>query len=117
MKVFNYHPATGEFLCEEAAHPNPLEPGNWLIPAFATTIAPPTPAAGRVCVFNSDDWTQEQDHRGEFFWFGRQRVVMNAIGPVPVFLLPRPRFVDRLRMKAAGIALAIHFALASAAPA
>lgn len=58
MLVYSYDATTGEYLGSEDAHPNPLEPGNFLIPAFATDIAPPSELSGFVRVFSNGSWTQ-----------------------------------------------------------
>lgn len=41
MKVYQFHPVSGDFLWEAEADESPLEPGIFLIPAHATTDAPP----------------------------------------------------------------------------
>ena len=41
MKVYSYNWATGEYIGETEADASPLEPGVWLIPAYATEKAPP----------------------------------------------------------------------------
>ncbi len=57
MKVYNYHPVTGEFLSVSIADPSPLEKGVFLIPAHATMKAPPTfDPDVNVPVFQNGDW-------------------------------------------------------------
>jgi hypothetical protein len=57
MKIFHYHPDTGELLGEGIADESPLEPGVWLVPASATALEPPTAPEGEVAVFVNDSWT------------------------------------------------------------
>ena len=66
--VYNYNPDTGEYLGLETAHESPMEPGVYLIPAHATTIAPPEADAGHVAVFAGGAWTLVEDHRGEVWY-------------------------------------------------
>ena len=61
MKIYNYHPETFKYLGESQADPNPLEPGQYLIPAHATTIEPLTAPLGKVAVFDeaTQNWQLE----------------------------------------------------------
>lgn len=56
MKIHHYHPETLEYLGEGAAEADPLEPGRWLIPAHATTDAPPPEQAGKTRHFVAAAW-------------------------------------------------------------
>jgi hypothetical protein len=58
MIVYNYDSVTGEYLSSSLADANPLEPGQFLIPAFATEVAPPLPADGHRAIFSSGVWTE-----------------------------------------------------------
>lgn len=52
MKLFNYDRASRMFLDESDAEPDPMEPGNFIIPANATPVPPPAPQAGMVAIFD-----------------------------------------------------------------
>jgi len=52
VKVYNYDPQTGEFIGAEEAERNPLAPGEFLMPAHSTTIAPPQPRSFHAAVFD-----------------------------------------------------------------
>lgn len=56
MNIYHYDPTTGALMGQGLADPDPLVHGNWLIPAFATTIVPPAPSAGNIQVFQSGVW-------------------------------------------------------------
>lgn len=56
MKIYNYHPETGAMLGEGTADADPLEPERFLIPANATTTAPPAPGAGQFVVWTGIAW-------------------------------------------------------------
>jgi hypothetical protein len=43
MIVYHYHPDTGDYLNASEADEDPMEPGNWLIPANATKLPPTLP--------------------------------------------------------------------------
>jgi hypothetical protein len=65
MLVYNYAPETGEYLGTSEAHESPLEPGVYLVPACATTTAPPDAQTGCARCWNGSDWAQVEDHRGQ----------------------------------------------------
>jgi hypothetical protein len=58
MKIYHYN-EEGLFICEGYADPDPLRPGHWLIPAFATTIEPPIPGENQIVRFQNDHWILE----------------------------------------------------------
>ncbi|ARU25317.1 phage tail protein [Ralstonia pseudosolanacearum] len=62
--VYHYHPTTGEYAGSSPADHTPLEPGVVLIPAYATTQAPPAAGAREVAVFRDGNWNVEADWRG-----------------------------------------------------
>lgn len=55
--IYNYDPNSGAFTTEAAADPSPLEQGVFLIPAFATDVAPPTTGANQVAFYSGGGWT------------------------------------------------------------
>ena len=87
MQIWNYD-RNGVLYSTGWADPNPLEPGNFIIPGNATSIAPPELAAQQAAVFSDGAWSVIADHRGETWWAGyRQPVVIDALG-TPTGLLP-----------------------------
>jgi len=55
--VYHYTQATGEFLFSEPAFESPLEPGVYIIPAFATTSKPTGKTIkGQVEIFDGQVW-------------------------------------------------------------
>ena len=59
MDIFNIDPATGVYLGTSQADESPLEPGEFLIPAHAVTIAPPAVAAGERARWSGSVWIAE----------------------------------------------------------
>ena len=59
MQIYHYHQTTGEFLGVGTADESPLEPGEYLVPANATTTAPPTAMAGKVRVWRGGAWVYQ----------------------------------------------------------
>jgi hypothetical protein len=68
MKIYNYHPTTGEFLGAGEADPDQLDEGNWLIPAYACTDAPPKTGKNKVAVRVSEAWEIADDLRGVVYY-------------------------------------------------
>lgn len=59
LKVFSYHPETGEYVGEDIAFPNPLEEGQYIIPAYSTVVEPPKEQEGKVIVWTGLQWSFE----------------------------------------------------------
>lgn len=59
MNIYHYHPETGDYLAPGLADESPLEPGVWLIPAYATDIKPPRITSGKRAIFNDGAWALE----------------------------------------------------------
>jgi hypothetical protein len=84
MEIYNYNPETGEYINISTADENPLEKGEYLIPANATTIEPPTARTNQVAVFEKNTWSLKTDHRGEIFYkkSDLSEVVITEIGNI-----------------------------------
>lgn len=84
MQINHYHPHTGEYLGTSTADRNPLEPGKFLVPAHATTIAPPTDIpAGHAAVRQDAAWRIVEDHRCQCGYVGDGAVTIHDLGPLP----------------------------------
>jgi hypothetical protein len=61
LKVYSYNWATGEYIGSDIADPNPLEPGNYLLPAYSTDKEPPAVEKGKRAVFDFEkqEWLVE----------------------------------------------------------
>lgn len=57
MKIWHYHPTTGVLLGEGLAEPCQVDHGAWLIPAYATAMAPPATEADEEAVWQSGAWS------------------------------------------------------------
>ena len=64
QKIHHYSPETGEYLNSDYARQSPLEEGVFLIPAYATTVAPPVTKEREKAVFFVDAWQVVPDWRG-----------------------------------------------------
>lgn len=56
MQIHHYHQETGEYVGSSEADRDPLEPVRFLIPASATTDAPPAPGAGQFAAREGGAW-------------------------------------------------------------
>ena len=69
MINYNYNKITGEFVGESQAKIDPLESEVqkkfvYILPAYATQIAPPTVNLNEAAVFNGGAWEVKSDYRG-----------------------------------------------------
>lgn len=60
MNVYNYHPISGALLSESTADESPLEPGVFLIPAYATMEVPPVCSETQQLIFSGGAWFVEE---------------------------------------------------------
>ena len=72
MQIYNYDAKTLEYLGVSEADEDPVDAGDFLIPAFASVIEPPVAGADEVAVFDSDndEWNLVTDLRGTEYWLG-----------------------------------------------
>src|SRR5690242_10185734 len=90
--IFHYDPVTGVYLRQGVADESPLEPGIYLVPASATTDAPPPAGAGQVAVFKAGAWSLVADHRGQTYYKpDGERVTITELGaPDPTWTTTPP---------------------------
>jgi len=107
MQIWHYHPITGELIGPGVADHSPLEPDTYLIPAHATTTAPPDGMDGHVRVWDGATWAQVLDHRGERWWkVDGQALIIEILGdpaqdglaikPPP----PAPEYIEDIKADA-----------------
>jgi hypothetical protein len=83
MKIYNAHPVTGEYMGESLADANPLEEGNWLIPAHAYLDAPPVAGEHEAAVRKDDAWVIVDDFRGVAYYTNSpEKHVIDELGAV-----------------------------------
>lgn len=79
--IYSAHPVTGEYIGDSVADPDPMDDGNWLIPAHAYLDAPPAPEKNKAPVRVGDEWAVVDDHRGTVYYLdGPQRYVIDDLG-------------------------------------
>jgi hypothetical protein len=64
LNIYHYDPNTNEYLDTSTAAPDPLTPGEFLIPGYATTVEPPSVVTGKAAVFADGQWSEVDDYRG-----------------------------------------------------
>ncbi len=88
MNIYHYNSETGEFLTKGQATESPLEPGEFLTPAHATTTVPPVIDEGKVAVWQDEKWDVLEDHRGAKYWLATdtwdsEPRTIKDLGPLP----------------------------------
>ncbi|MCV9920621.1 tail fiber assembly protein [Pseudomonas sp. BT-42-2] len=123
--TYNAHPETLEYIGQGLADPDPLEEGNWLVPALAFADSPPASSPGFAIVRNrqTDTWELVQDNRGTVYSTATGDAQENLLlGPLPDTLTREPfpgplhtwngsawmADVDAQRDKAVALALALR---------
>lgn len=82
--IYNADPVTGEFIGTSYADPDPLTPGNWLLPAHAYLEAPPAAGSAECAAWDGERWTLMPDMRGECYSTETGWPVQHlALGPLP----------------------------------
>lgn len=98
MKGYSYDESTGEFRAEITLRESPLEPGTYLLPAFAALTPPPVVGAQQAAVWRNGAWALVPDHRGETYWAGRGQPVriteLEAL-PDPAWFTEEPPVSER----------------------
>lgn len=56
MQIYHYDETTHAYLGSSQAMADPMEPGRWLIPAWATTVEPGEEIEGMEQVFTGTEW-------------------------------------------------------------
>jgi hypothetical protein len=84
MIIYNYSNIDFSFIFESEAEQDPLDPTNYLIPAFATTIAPPTPGEHQAACFINGVWELVEDWIGVPYYLPNGNETYNQeLGPLP----------------------------------
>lgn len=82
--IYHADPVSGLPVGESLADASPLEPGEYLVPAHATLVAPPKLPTGFASVLKDGEWTAVEDHRGEKVWTAEGVYIEIAeVGPLP----------------------------------
>lgn len=85
--IYIAHPITGEFGGTGFPDPDPLDAGNWLVPAHAFLDAPPVVPVGEVAVRGEAGWSVVVDRRGTVYSTKTGEAVEHAaLGELPAGL-------------------------------
>lgn len=66
MNIYNYSKDTGQFISESVAEQDQLEPGKYLIPAYATIVQPLEPKDGFDIVYIDSDGNVPRNQSGNW---------------------------------------------------
>lgn len=101
--IYNADPVTGEFIGTAHADPDPLNPGNWLLPAHSCLAAPPPAGPGVASVRQGDGWLVVPDHRGTVYSTETgEPLEFSNLGDLPYGLTATPRPSEAHRWSAEG---------------
>lgn len=93
MDIYHVHPDTGEYLISGQADPSPLEPGQFLIPAYVMVTPPPPVSDHEAAVAVGGTWQVVPDYRGTV-WDKQsgESTPWSDLGELPAHLtsIPRP---------------------------
>jgi hypothetical protein len=67
MEIYNYHPIYKYYLNSSNADESPLNPGEFLVPAHATLLKPPTCNEDEIQVFNGISWEIIKNYSGIYY--------------------------------------------------
>lgn len=113
MLIYNYHPATSEYLGSSQARPDPREPERYLLPANATRTAPPVPGENQAAIWRAGEWQIVTDFRGTYYWVdGIRHLIVDLEVEVPAGAYvgedPPPPSLDEAKAAAYGKLSADH---------
>ncbi|MEP2979042.1 MAG: hypothetical protein ABJO86_06125 [Lentilitoribacter sp.] len=101
MDIYNFHTQTGEYMGASRADANPLEAGEFLIPACATTLKPLQAGEGEKAVFDGNEWRIQKDNRGVDYWLddGSHHTITELNQSIPDQALSEPPDLKNLSMR------------------
>jgi len=100
MLIYNYSPDTFELNFVSDAIESPLEPGVFLVPAFATVVEPPIDALNMRAIFDeaTQTWSLVEDWRNSTVWdiaTGLTSYTIIDLGPIPSdYTLTKPATIS-----------------------
>jgi hypothetical protein len=91
LVIYHTDSLTGEFIGSGYADPDPLEPGNWLIPARAYREQPPEPDANQAVIRTNNEWELVADYRGFIYSIENGSAIQHdELGEVPYGFTTQP---------------------------
>lgn len=89
--IYQTHPVSLEYIGHGLADPDPLDAGNWLIPAHAYLEQPPVAAEGYAVVREGEQWVLVADRRGTVYSTETgEPVAFDELGELPAGLTEIP---------------------------
>jgi hypothetical protein len=84
MIIYKYNSIDFSFVFEDEAQQDPLDSNNYLIPGFATTIAPPTTGEHQAACFIDGEWQIVENWIGiEYYLPNGTKTYNDKLGPLP----------------------------------